>query len=171
MCEIQEPTVIANPGVMVGLNSLLDRCNAITLPTGEVIQRHPDCVLIVTTNIGYEGCRDMNQSVLSRMNLIMDFDQPSAGEMTARVASLTGCTDKSAIRQMVECMDDIIKHCRETITDGSCGMRELISWVQSYMIEGDLMEAAKYTVVSAVSNDPECREEVLNSCLRPRLAP
>lgn len=170
VCEIQEPTVIANPGVMVGLNSLLDRCNAITLPTGEVIQRHPDCVLIVTTNIGYEGCRDMNQSVLSRMNLIMDFDQPSAGEMTARVASLTGCTDKSAIRQMVECMDDIIKHCRETITDGSCGMRELISWVQSYMIEGDLMEAAKYTVVSAVSNDPECREEVLNSCLRPRLA-
>ena len=41
--EIQEPTVIANPGVMVGLNSLLDRCNSITLPTGEVIERHPDC--------------------------------------------------------------------------------------------------------------------------------
>ena len=69
-------------------------------------------------------------------------------------------------------VQDIATRCRQTmITDGSCGMRELISWVQSYMIEGDLMEAAKYTVVSAVSNDPECREEVLNSCLRPRLAP
>lgn len=33
--EIQEPTVIANPGVLVGLNSLLDRCNSVYLPNGE----------------------------------------------------------------------------------------------------------------------------------------
>lgn len=65
--EIQEPTVIANPGVMVGLNSLLDRCNSITLPTGEVIRRHPDCVVIVTTNIGYEGCREMNRVTRSAL--------------------------------------------------------------------------------------------------------
>ncbi len=107
--EIQEPTVIANPGVMVGLNSLLDRCNAITLPTGEVIHRHPDCVVIVTTNVGYEGCREMNQSVLSRMNLIIDFEQPDAATMTARVSKLTGCEDKGAIRQMVDCIGEITR--------------------------------------------------------------
>ncbi len=37
LLEIQEPTVIANPGVLVGLNALLDRCASITLVTGEVI--------------------------------------------------------------------------------------------------------------------------------------
>lgn len=170
--EVQEPTVIANPGVMVGLNSLLDRCNSITLPTGEVIRRHPDCVVIVTTNIGYEGCREINQSVLSRMNLIMDFEQPDAATMTARVSKLTGCDDKGAIRQMVECIGDMIRCCREkSITDGSCGMRELIGWVQSFMIVHDILAAARYTVLSAVSSDPENREEILSSCLLPRFNP
>lgn len=170
--EIHEPTVIANPGVMVGLNSLLDRCNSITLPTGEVIERHPDCVVIVTTNIGYEGCRDMNQSVLSRMNLIIDFDQPDTATMANRVIKLTGCTDKGAVRQMVECVGEIIRCCREkSITDGSCGMRELIAWVQSFMVTHDILAAAKYTVLSAVSGDPENREEILSSCLLPRFDP
>ena len=72
LIEIQEPTVIANPGVLVGLNALLDRCASITLTTGEVIHRHPDTVVVITTNNNYAGCRDMNQSVISRMNLIMD---------------------------------------------------------------------------------------------------
>ena len=170
--EIQEPTVIANPGVMVGLNSLLDRCNSITLPTGEVIERHPDCVVIVTTNIGYEGCRDMNQSVLSRMNLIIDFDQPDTATMANRVIKLTGCTDKGAVRQMVGCVGEIIRCCREkSITDGNCGMRELIAWVQSFMVTHDILAAAKYTVLSAVSGDPENREEILSSCLLPRFNP
>lgn len=170
--EIQEPTVIANPGVMVGLNSLLDRCNSITLPTGEVIERHPDCVVIVTTNIGYEGCRDMNQSVLSRMNLIIDFDQPDTATMANRVIKLTGCTDKGAVRQMVGCVGENIRCCREkSITDGNCGMRELIAWVQSFMVTHDILAAAKYTVLSAVSGDPENREEILSSCLLPRFNP
>ena len=35
VAELQEPSCIANPGVLVGLNALLDNCQAITLPTGE----------------------------------------------------------------------------------------------------------------------------------------
>lgn len=171
VCEVQEPTVIANPGVMVGLNSLLDRCDSITLPTGEKVQRHPDCVIVVTTNIGYEGCRDMNQSVISRMNLIVDFDQPDINTMVSRVSKITGCTDKGVIRQMAECMNEIRSHCRDAITDGSCGVRELIAWVQSYMIEGDILEAARYTVLAAISSDAESREDVQSSCLLPRFAP
>ena len=42
VCELQEPSCIANPGVLVGLNSLLDNCQVITLPTGERVKRHPD---------------------------------------------------------------------------------------------------------------------------------
>ena len=37
--EIQEPSTIVQPGVLVGLNSLLEQSGSITLPTGEVIQR------------------------------------------------------------------------------------------------------------------------------------
>ena len=50
---IQEPSTILQPGVLVGLNSLLEQEGTITLPTGEVIRRHPDAVVVVTTNVGY----------------------------------------------------------------------------------------------------------------------
>ena len=63
--EIQEPTTIVQPGVLPGLNSLLEQTGTITLPTGEVIERHPDAVVVVTTNIGYEGCRSMNRATRS----------------------------------------------------------------------------------------------------------
>lgn len=169
--EIQEPTVISNPGVLVGLNSLLDRCAAITLPTGEKIQRHPDTVVVITTNNDYAGCKNMNQSVISRMNLVIDMDEPDAETLTRRVMNITGCTDNSIVRKMAETVKDISERCRETmITDGCCGVRELISWVQSYMICNDVMEAARYTVLASVSSDPENRQEIENTCLQPKFA-
>ena len=65
--ELQEPSTIMQPGVLVGLNALLEQNGSITLPTGEVIERHPDTVVVVTTNVDYEGCRNINQSVIDRM--------------------------------------------------------------------------------------------------------
>lgn len=169
--EIQEPTVIANPGVLVGLNALLDRCASITLTTGEVIHRHPDTVIIITTNNNYAGCRDMNQSVISRMNLIFDVEEPEVETLAERVMKVTGCTDHGAVTEMAEAVRSISNHCRETmISDGSCGVRELISWVQSYMVTGNILESAKYTVLSSVSGDPDNRAEVLTNCLEHKFA-
>lgn len=169
--EVQEPTVIANPGVLVGLNALLDRCASITLTTGEVIQRHPDTVVIITTNTSYAGCRDMNQSVISRMNLIIDMEAPDIATLTERTMKVTGCTDKSLVTDMATSVQEISERCKETmINDGSCGVRELISWVQSYMICGNVLEAARYTVLSSVSGDPENRADILSTCLEQRFA-
>lgn len=169
--EIQEPTVISNPGVLVGLNALLDRCASITLTTGEVIHRHPDTVVIITTNNNYAGCRDMNQSVISRMNLVFDMDAPSVSILTERAMNITGCTDRSTVTLMASTVMDVNEHCKESmITDGSCGVRELISWVQSYMVSGNALESAKYTILASASADPECREEILNTCIEQKFA-
>lgn len=171
LIEIQEPTVIANPGVLVGLNALLDRCASVTLTTGETITRHPDTVVVVTTNNNYAGCRDMNQSVISRMNMIIDLDEPDQTTMAERVLKVTGCTDKTVVTEMAASVHEISERCRETmINDGSCGVRELISWVQSYMVCGNVLEAAKYTVLSSVSGDPENRADILSSCLEQKYA-
>ncbi len=167
--ELQEPSIIANPGVLVGLNSLLDRCAAITLPTGEKIMRHPDTVVVVTTNNDYAGCKAMNQSVISRMNLVIDMEEPTVDVLTKRVSGITGCTEINVVRKMAETVKNIAERCRETmITDGCCGVRELISWVQSYMICKNELEAAQYTVLASVSSDPENRADILESCLRPQ---
>lgn len=171
LLEIQEPTVIANPGVLVGLNALLDRCASITLVTGEVIHRHPDTVIVVTTNNNYAGCRDMNQSVISRMNLIIDMEDPDTDILAERAMKVTGCSDKTIVTDMAETLRDINERCRETmVSDGSCGVRELISWVQSYMVCGSILDSAKYTVLSSVSSDPDNRADILSSCLEQKYA-
>lgn len=166
--EIQEPTVISKQGVLVGLNSLLDNCKAIKLMTGEVIERHPDTVIILTTNTDYNGCKELNQSIVSRMNLIFDMDTPDAKTMAERAMGITGCKDKNIVHKMAETIEKIIKKCsEELITDGSCGMRELISWVQSYMICEDAAAAAEYTVLASATADAESRESIRSTLISP----
>ena len=168
--ELQEPTVIANPGVLVGLNSLLDRCNSVFLPNGETVQRHPDTVIIVTTNNDYAGCKPLNQSVISRMNLVLDLDQPDEETLVERVLGITGCKEKKTVQTMARIVQAISEYCRENlITDGCCGVRELISWVQSYMVCGDIRESAHYTILPSATADANSRTEVEESCLDPVL--
>ncbi len=172
LLELQEPTVIANPGVLVGLNSLLDRCNSVFLPNGEIINRHPDTTIIITTNNDYAGCRQMNQSVLSRMNLKIDLMEPTEETLVQRVLGITGCTDKKMVQTMARIVKSISEYCKANlITDGCCGVRELIAWVQSYMICGDVREAAQYTVLASVSSDIDNQTEVESCCIEPLLTP
>ena len=166
VCELQEPSCIANPGVLVGLNSLLDNCQVITLPTGERVRRHPDTVIVVTTNSDYSGCRDMNQSVISRMDLIYDMEAPDLNTMVKRVMNVTGFTDEQEATKMAIVVRDIAERCRQTmITDGSCGMREFKSWVLSTMVTKDPYESALSTIISSASADPDNRAELISSCL------
>ena len=170
--EIQEPSTIMQPGVLVGLNSLLEQDGTITLPTGEIIKRHPDAVVIVTTNIDYEGCRGMNQSVLDRMNLIADIDLPSPEVMTQRAMSVTGSEDDMMVSKMVQVVNDMADYCRKNnITDGSVGMRSLIDWIVSADITEDPYESALTTVVSRATSNEEDRAAIISAVLEPFFAP
>lgn len=107
LVEVQEPSTIIQPGVLVGLNSLLEQEGSITLPTGEIIRRHPDTVVIVTTNVSYEGCRQMNQSVVDRMSLVKDINLPEPEVMVQRAMAVTGCADEYLVSQMVQVVNDM----------------------------------------------------------------
>lgn len=170
--EIQEPSTIVQPGVLVGLNSLLEQSGSITLPTGEVIQRHPDAVVVVTTNTSYEGCRGMNQSVLDRMSLVRDVELPNPEVMAQRAMSVTGATDEYEVSKMVQVVNDLAEYCRKnSITDGSYGMRSLIDWIISSEITGDVYESALYTIISKATADELDREALISTVLEPIFAP
>lgn len=170
--EIQEPSTIVQPGVLVGLNSLLEQSGSITLPTGEVIQRHPDAVVVVTTNTSYEGCRGMNQSVLDRMSLVRDVELPCPEVMAQRAMSVTGATDEYEVSKMVQVVNDLAEYCRKnSITDGSYGMRSLIDWIISSEITGDVYESALYTIISKATADEIDREALISTVLEPIFAP
>lgn len=172
LVEVQEPSTIIQPGVLVGLNSLLEQEGSITLPTGEIIRRHPDTVVIVTTNVSYEGCRSMNQSVVDRMSLVKDIELPEPEVMVQRAMAVTGCADEYLVSQMVQVVNDMADYCRKnSITDGACGMRSLIDWVISAEISGDPYLSAKYTVISKATADEEDREALIATILDPMFAP
>ena len=172
LVEIQEPSTILQPGVLVGLNSLLEQEGTITLPTGEVIRRHPDAVVVVTTNVSYEGCRGMNQSVVDRMSLVKDIELPSPEVMAQRVMAATGAEDEYQVAQMVQVVCDMADFCRKNgVMDGAVGMRSLLDWVLSAQISGDPYTSALDTVVSKATADPEDREALITSVLDPVFAP
>ena len=172
LIELQEPTTIVQPGVMVGLNSLLEQEGSITLPTGEVIERHPDAVVVVTTNVSYEGCRGVNQSVVDRMSLVRDVELPTPEVMVQRAMSVTGATDEYQVSQMVQVVNDMADYCRKnSITDGVVGMRSLIDWIVSTEITGDVYQSALYTIISKATAEEEDREALITSILEPIFAP
>ena len=172
VCEVQEPSCIMSPGVLVGLNALMDNCQLITLPTGERVHRHPDAVIVVTTNAGYEGCRPLNQSILSRLELKYEMEAPNLATMVQRIMKITGFTDEQEATKMAKVVQDIDERCRQTmILDGCCGMREFKAWVLSTMITKDPYESALSTIISSASADPDNQADLISTCLEQQYQP
>ena len=172
--EIQEPTAITNPAVLTGLNKILNMAEmnveGLLLPDNTRLMRHPESVVILTTNINYEGCRPLNQSVMDRMNLIIDMDMPQKSELIKRVKARTGFDNDSLLDKMlrvIESIDDQLQNCG---IRGTCGPRALFDWVRSYMITGDAYESGVLAVVNKAATDPEDREIVMK-CLRNQFTP
>lgn len=165
--ELQEPAVIGKPGTLVKLNGLLDDCASITLADGEIVHRNPDTVIVLTTNTDYKGCKDMNESILSRMCMVFDKKELTPEQMKKRAMVKTGCKDEIMLLKMAETVEKIRKYCRnERIRGGVCGYREYESWVWAYMVTGDVLKAAKSTILSKAASDREYRDEIYDNCIK-----
>ena len=168
--EIQEVSMIEKPGTLTRLNALFDDCAKTDLLNGEMIERHPDTVVIFTTNLDYIGCQMFNESVLSRMNLIQHRKGMSAKDMAKRAMERTGCQEYDVIYEMAKIITKIHQHLlKKQVQGGVCGYRELENWVWSYLASGDVLSASYHTVVSKASPYPEDREEILKTYLLPYL--
>ena len=53
----------------------------LNLPTG-IIRRHPDCIIVITTNRNYQGNRPLNESLRDRMQHAEKMDLPALEVMT-----------------------------------------------------------------------------------------
>lgn len=172
VCEVQEPTIMSRPGVLASLNSMFDGCKAVTLVNGETVRRHPDAIVVYTTNTSYEGCVSLNQSALSRM-VCIDLDDLSDDKIVERLMNNTGWNNEPCIRKMVKvyraCLE---KAAQEAITDGSIDMRAMEDWVMACSITGPrtIYQNGMNMLISKCSNDPSLREEFI-SCLESQFKP
>ena len=162
LCEIQEPSLITRPAVMPGLNGLLDETGKISLPTGEVLTRHPDCIIVSTLNNDLNGCKPLNQSYMDRHHLIIDMECPSDKVIIDRIKGMTGCDDSVNLAEMVDVMRQIAKVTQQRgAMDGNTNsMRSLANWAHGVMMGMDYAEMAEYTVISGATSDPDIRREL-----------
>ncbi len=162
VCELQEVNVANKPGVLSGINAALDDLATIQLPDGEIVKRHKDCVIIMTANNEYEGTKRINQAVKSRCALKGRFVLPEDGSLIEMIKLDSGYDDEPIIRKMIQAMKGIRKVLEETGTnDGSCGVREIVSWAQGTKILKDPYRAAMHTIVPSATEDDEVLTEVV----------
>lgn len=155
--EIQEPNVILNEGVLVGLNSILNE-GVITLQDGKTVRRHPDSVVFFTTNYNLNGCRNMNQSFLDRSSEIFYVNTPPISVVADRVISVSGNTDRKMVVEMCKIGETVAKIMeKEGIDDGVCGMRSLINWAIKATYTNPY-DAAIKTLVNKASLDDNNRK-------------
>lgn len=169
--EIQEPSVITKPGTLVRLNGLLDDGASITLTSGEIVKRNPETVILLTTNMGYRGCKGFNESVLSRMRMVLYSEPLTSEEMVYRIQKKVTVLEPGMLKKMADAVCAIQKHCRtEIITGGVCGYREYEDWVWAYLVQKDIRKAALRTVVAKAAPEEEEREEIYKTQILTRFA-
>ena len=172
--EIQEAAAITNPAVLTGLNKILNMAEmtaeGMLLPDNTRLKRHPESIVILTTNVNYEGCRPLNQSVLDRMSLIYDMEMPPRNDLLKRVKARTGFEDDDVLARMVRVIDQIEEQMRISGINGTCGPRALNDWVRSVMITGDPFESGVLAVVNKAATEREDRD-VITKILESQFTP
>lgn len=165
VCEVQEPTVIIQPGVLPGLNALLEG-GSITLPTGEIVKRHPDSAIIFTMNLDYEGCRPMNESVLDRFPMKFFIDLPDQATMIARAVKVTNVTDTDLIKNCLKVLNETREYLLgQGCSVGNVGARLLYDWLDAISMGSDPITEAEYTLLASATDDAELRAYIRENIL------
>jgi len=155
--ELQEVNS-CKAAILKSLNEALDDSKMLHLPTGEIVKRHKDCIVIVTANVGqgYEGINEFSNDFIGRFHQADVFELPSDDALVKRVKQRSGYNDEKIIKKMVEVMHQIKRELMESKGDsGSCSTRGLIAWARKTKNCGDPYAAAIKTIVGLSSQDPE----------------
>lgn len=154
LLEIQEPTVIRDAAVLMALNSALEPDGSINLPT-RIVHRHPDFIVVITTNRGYTGCRPLNEALRDRMQHSEKMDLPAITVMMERAAAKTGCTDESLLQVFAEVIVLLDKTAHANAIRGVAGMRSYFFWVDAVLQGEQPMDALYHKVIYKITTDPD----------------
>lgn len=172
--EIQEASVVKETAVHQIFNSLFDGIELVQLPDGSMITPHPNFIAVFTTNVSYEGCNAMNQSLISRNQFVAEIQLPSKEETISRLKTqLNWPESKSteAIDLAVQCMQKINEFLQEeNLEDGSCDFRCIKDWLQMYLaynevgIKKSLLDLADYCIIPKATLDSEYHHDIRAIC-------
>lgn len=172
--EIQEAASVKETAVLQIFNALLDGTELLQLPDGTQLTPHPNFMMVFTTNVSYEGCTALNQSLISRNQFVREVQLPTDEEFKERLVKQLNWskkTSKKPIDEAIKTMHNIKKYLQENyLTDGSCDFRAIKDWLQLYLaynkvgIKKTLAECAEYTVIPKATLESEHHEAIRAIC-------
>ncbi|AND72475.1 MULTISPECIES: AAA family ATPase [Enterococcus] len=163
LLEIQEPTVIRDASVLVALNSALEPNGLLNLPTGVVV-RHPDCVIIITTNRNYQGNRPLNESLRDRMQHAEKMDLPSLEVMAERALGKTKIQQPELLLKLAEIIRLLDDTAKANAIKGVAGMRSYFYWANTWKQGQDLFQSIYPKILYKLTTVPE-ELEILTQAL------
>ena len=170
--EIQEAASIKEAGVLQCFNALLDDTELVQLPNGLSLTPHPNFMMVFTTNVNYEGCIAINQSLISRNQFVANVTLPSDKELKERLKSQLSWPAEendsildAAILAMHKINEYLVDNCLE---DGVCDFRTIRDWLGMYLnsvqlnLPASLVQLAKYTVIPKATLESEHHDVLLS---------
>lgn len=154
LCEIQEPTCIRDAAVLMTLASALEPDGVLNLST-RTVKRHPDCVIVLTTNPGYEGCRPLNQALRDRASIVKYVKMPEESELVKRLEKATSCKDKKFLRNVVKMINRFNDELNKMGIVASCSLRGGINFVTDVMDGFDLKESFYEDILYKITTNDE----------------
>jgi MoxR-like ATPase len=164
--EIQEPSILKS-GVAVKFNSALDDTNMIILPDDTVVPRHKNCIVVITTNIDYAGCSEMNEAVRDRFSYKIQMELPDTSDLIKMAMEQSRNSDATLVRKLVDAVQKIALKIEEEQIGGSCSTRGLIDWARDIKYTKDPIRSARRTLLAGVSFEKEIQEEIVDTILKP----
>lgn len=154
LLEIQEPTVIRDAAVLMVLNSALELDGSINLPT-EVVHRHPDFIVVITTNRNYTGCRPLNEALRDRIQHAEKMDLPAKEVMIERTIGKTNYSNIKVLNILADIIVLLDKTAKANGIKGVAGMRSLLYWANSIGNGEDIYHSLYQKVIYKITTDEE----------------
>ncbi len=130
--ELQEPASVKDVSVLTALYNVLEPGSSMTTPTGRRINRHPNCVVIITSN---HEKRELSDAFVSRMFDSYRVDLPDRATMIKRVEKKTHFNDRKYLKLMADVIEELHEYRKvNAYSGGSCGMREFENWARKCQI-------------------------------------
>lgn len=145
---------IRDASVLVALNSALEPNGMLNLPTG-IIRRHPDCVIVITTNRNYQGNRPLNESLRDRMQHAEKMDLPALEVMAERAMAKTMIQKQELLLKMAEIIRLLDETAKANAIKGVAGMRSYFYWANTYKQGQDLLQSIYPKVLYKLSTDSD----------------
>lgn len=143
------------------LNSALEKDGIINLPHKN-IKRHPETIVVVTTNRDYEGCRPLNQALRDRFNITKKVMLPSKEEQAKRLMAATKCNNAVLIESLVESVEALNNFLREEGINDTVSLRGMQDFVADMMRGFDVRESVMDNLVYKITTDDDEVAEIEN---------